>query len=70
MKITGTFLDEISHDIPSANWTTENWRRDFDTMKTIGIDTVIIIRAGYKDKAIFNSDSLSSARAMRPVYDD
>jgi len=56
LSITGTFLDEISHDIPSANWNRKDWRKDFDAMKSIGIDTVIIIRAGYKD--------------MRPVYDD
>jgi hypothetical protein len=70
LMITGTFLDEISHDIPSANWGRDEWRKDFDAMKSIGIDTVIIIRAGYKDKAIFDSDSLKVSRAMRPVYDD
>ena len=30
MKITGTFLDEITHDIPSANWGPEEWAADFD----------------------------------------
>ncbi|MCE5340251.1 MAG: DUF4434 domain-containing protein [Planctomycetaceae bacterium] len=55
MQITGTFLDEISHDIPSANWGPEQWEKDFDAMKHIGIDTVIVIRAGYRNKATFNS---------------
>ena len=41
MKITGTFLDEISHDIPSSNWGPEEWAADFDAMKADGIDTVI-----------------------------
>ena len=48
MKITGTFIDEISHDIPHQNWGREEWRRDFEHMKAIGIDTVILIRSGYR----------------------
>ncbi|MDR6569596.1 protein of unknown function [Chitinophaga ginsengisegetis] len=48
MKITGTFLDEISHDIPHQNWGAKEWRRDFEHMKAIGIDTVILIRSGYR----------------------
>lgn len=48
MKITGTFLDEISHDIPHQNWGPAEWRRDFEHMKAIGIDTVILIRSGYR----------------------
>ncbi|MEC5146382.1 DUF4434 domain-containing protein [Chitinophaga sp. 212800010-3] len=48
MKITGTFLDEISHDIPHQNWGRAEWRKDFEHMKAIGIDTVILIRGGYR----------------------
>lgn len=48
MKITGTFLDEISHDIPHQNWGMEEWDRDFGYMKAVGIDTVILIRSGYR----------------------
>ncbi|MGV3766365.1 MAG: DUF4434 domain-containing protein [Chitinophagaceae bacterium] len=48
MQITGTFLDEISHDIPHQNWGKEEWDRDFGYMKAIGIDTVILIRSGYR----------------------
>ncbi|MDN5199854.1 DUF4434 domain-containing protein [Fulvivirgaceae bacterium BMA10] len=48
MKIKGTFLDEISHDIPHQNWGREEWDRDFDFMKKAGIDMVILIRSGYK----------------------
>ena len=29
MKITGTFLDEISHDGPHQNWGMKEWDRDF-----------------------------------------
>jgi hypothetical protein len=70
LSITGTFLDEISHDIPSANWGPEEWRKDFDAMQACGIDTVILIRAGYRDKATFASQSLQKFRPMRPVYLD
>lgn len=48
MKITGTFLDEISHDIPHQNWGRKEWDNDFALMKAIGIDTVILIRSGYR----------------------
>ncbi len=42
MKITGTFLDEITHDIPSNNWGCAEWAQTW-LMKAIGIDTVILI---------------------------
>jgi hypothetical protein len=48
MKISGTFLDEISHDIPHQNWGQQEWDADFRHMKAIGIDTVILIRGGYR----------------------
>lgn len=48
MKITGTFIDEISHDIPHQNWGPIEWEKDFRHMKSIGIDTVILIRGGYQ----------------------
>jgi hypothetical protein len=48
LKITGTFLDEISHDIPHQNWGEAEWDADFGYMKAIGIDTVIMIRSGYR----------------------
>ena len=48
LRITGTFLDEISHDIPHQNWGEKEWDADFAHMKAIGIDTVINIRSGYR----------------------
>lgn len=48
MRITGTFIDEISHDIPHQNWGEEEWEQDFIHMKSVGIDTVIMIRSGYR----------------------
>ena len=46
MRITATFLDEISTDIPHQNWGFEEWDKDFRAMKDIGIDTVVMIRCG------------------------
>jgi hypothetical protein len=48
MLITGTFIDEISHDIPHQNWSAIEWEKDFQHMKAAGIDTVILIRSGYR----------------------
>lgn len=48
LQITGTFLDEISHDIPHQNWGEKEWNLDFQHMKRIGIDMVIMIRSGYR----------------------
>lgn len=70
MRITGTFLDEITHDIPAQNWGADEWARDFDAMSTIGIDTVILIRAGYRDRATFDSEVLRNHRHMLPAYTD
>lgn len=68
--ITGTFLDEITHDIPSQNWGKKEWKRDFDAMKSVGIDTVILIRAGYRRQAVFNSSVLQDKMDIFPVYTD
>jgi hypothetical protein len=67
LRITGTFLDEITHDIPSQNWGEAEWRREFELYSRIGIDTVIIIRAGYRNRCIFPSNSLPD---LLPVYED
>jgi hypothetical protein len=56
--ITGTFLDEIGHDLPSSNWGPEEWTRDFVAMKADGIDTVVLARGGFRDRAAFDSPVL------------
>ena len=53
--ITGTFIDEITYDIPSSNWSDAQWADDLDNMKAAGMDTVIFIRGGFYDKTIFPS---------------
>lgn len=58
IPITGTFIDEISHDIPHQNWGEAEWEQDFQHMKRMGIDTVILIRCGYRKFITYPSDWL------------
>lgn len=70
MRITATFLDEISHDIPHQNWGRAEWARDFQAMRSIGIDTVVLIRSGYKRWLTYPSDVLiTRERCHRPPVD-
>jgi hypothetical protein len=70
MHITGTFLDEISHDIPHQNWGYEEWDLDFQHMKAMGIDTVILIRCGYRKWLTYPSKVLMDREnAYRPPID-
>jgi len=63
LPITGTFLDEISHDIPHQNWGEKEWEQDFLNMKAIGIDTVIMIRSGYRKFITYPSPYLMKKHA-------
>ena len=58
--IKGTFLDEISHDIPHQNWSEKEWSMDFKHMKSAGIDKVILIRSGYKNWITYPSKVLTT----------
>lgn len=58
--ITGTFIDEITHDIPSSNWTRAKWKKDLDYMQAIGIDTLIFIRGGYGERTVFPSKTFGT----------
>ena len=69
LQITGTFLDEISHDIPHQNWGEAEWDLDFQYMKAIGIDTVIMIRSGYKKFITYPSDYLLNKGCYMPSVD-
>ena len=60
--ISGTFIDEITYDIPSSNWSDEQWADDLDNMKKAGIDTVILIRGGFYGKALFPSKHFPSLK--------
>lgn len=70
LPITGTFLDEISHDIPHQNWGRREWDADFAWMKKMGIDTVILIRCGHKRWITYPSKVLSEREgAYTPPID-
>jgi hypothetical protein len=69
LPITGTFLDEISHDIPHQNWGEREWDLDFQHMKAIGIDTVILIRSGYRKFITFPSEYLIKKGCYKPSVD-
>jgi hypothetical protein len=69
LKITGTFLDEITHDIPSQNWGEKEWDQDFCHMKNMGIDTVIMIRCGYKKFITYPSEYLIGRGCYKPSVD-
>lgn len=69
LRITGTFLDEISHDIPHQNWGEAEWDLDFQHMKAIGIDTVILIRSGYRKFTTYPSKYLLSKGCYKPSVD-
>ena len=66
MNITGTFLDEISHDIPHQNWGPKEWEMDFQHMQRMGIDTVILIRCGYKRWQTFPSNVITHEEGGYP----
>lgn len=66
MLITGTFIDEISHDIPHQNWGAPEWARDFEYMKAAGIDTVIVIRCGYRRFITYPSTYLTTQHGCYP----
>ncbi|OJV86031.1 MAG: Tat pathway signal protein [Bacteroidia bacterium 44-10] len=69
IQITGTFLDEISHDIPHQNWGEAEWDLDFQYMKAIGIDTVIMIRSGYRKFITYPSEYLLNKGCFMPSVD-
>lgn len=69
LRITGTFLDEISHDIPHQNWGAKEWDADFRHMKAIGIDTVIMIRSGYRKFITWPSKYLLGKGCYMPSMD-
>lgn len=70
MKISGTFIDEISHDIPHQNWGEKEWDKDFSAMRDMGIDTVIMIRSGYKRWITYPSEVLMNEESCyKPPVD-
>jgi hypothetical protein len=70
LQITGTFIDEISHDIPHQNWGAKEWSMDFQYMKQIGIQRIVLIRCGYREWLTYPSEVLiKEEKAIRPFTD-
>lgn len=69
LPVTATFIDEISHDIPHQNWGEAEWDLDFRYMQAIGIDTVILIRAGYRKFLTYPSPYLIKKGGYQPSVD-
>ena len=70
ITITGTFLDEITADIPGNNWGDGEWDADFASMKEIGIRRVFLIRAGFIRTCAYPSRVIPEKREVYPVYED
>lgn len=69
IRLTATFLDEISDDIPHQNWGVEEWDRDFAAMKETGIDTVVMIRCGAQKFITYPSKILMEEGCHEPPVD-
>ena len=69
IRLTATFLDEISDDIPHQNWGVEEWDRDFAAMKETGIDTVAMIRCGAQKFITYPSKILMEEGCHEPPVD-
>ena len=60
--ISGTFIDEITYDIPSNNWSMDDWTKDLEAMQSVGIDTLVFIRGGWQGRTIFPSKHFNCYR--------
>ena len=70
LRITGTFLDEVTADIAGHNWGVKEWTQEFDTYVEAGIDTVILIRSGWGPRLSHPSKVISAQVKTIPVYMD
>lgn len=57
--IKATFIDEITYDIPSQNYSDNDWKNDLDNMLEVGIDTLVIMRGYFYDKCLFPSKAFN-----------
>ncbi|MFH1476230.1 MAG: DUF4434 domain-containing protein [Verrucomicrobiota bacterium] len=58
--ITGSFISAVACGIESQNWGRNDWRRQFDVMQAMGMDTVVIIRVGEVDSAMYKSKVMNT----------
>lgn len=70
MNITGTFIDLLSGDIPAMNWGEKQWDREFAMMKSVGINTLILLRSSYKEWLCYRSEYMHKiAGCINPPVD-
>jgi len=70
MKITGTFIDALSSDITPLNWGIREWDKEFYLMKQLGIDTVVLLRTGFKEWLCYPSEFLQRTEGyFKPPFD-
>ena len=55
IPISGTFIDGVAADIPANNWTKRIWQKELAEQKAMGIDTLVIIRVGFRDSSMYDS---------------
>ncbi len=53
--ITGTFIDDVTYDMPSSNWSEKQWKKEFDYMKKFGMDTIIVTRGTFYSQSVYPS---------------
>lgn len=53
--IHATFIDEITYDIVPQHWGDDEWIKDLDNMKAVGINTVVIMRSIFYNKRLYPS---------------
>lgn len=70
IAITGTFLDEITADIPGNNWSEAEWDAEFASMKEAGIKRLFMIRAGFNRTLAYPSRVIAERENTYPVYED
>ena len=58
IPVTGSFIDGVAADIPGNNWTKRIWKKELAEQKAMGIDTLVIIRVGFKDSCMYDSPVL------------
>lgn len=69
MKITGTFIDELSRDMPFHNWGLAEWNKEFGLMKAVGIDTIVLPYSGLDMKLLYPSAFLAGKGLPHPSFD-
>ena len=69
LKITGTFIDELSRDMPFHNWGLEEWDKEFSLMKSIGINTIVLPQVGLDLKLLYPSALLAGKGLPHPSFD-